>query len=533
MPLVPAERRRRPSARAPYVAIALWIAACGRANEGEDPPVDQLFFPSGMLLDPRAAPDEAARYLFVVNGNNDLAYNAGTLVAIDLDAFFASWSLPGTIAVDPYCDEANGRCVLDIGSDTSDALPCRRLALLPQVIECDEAPFIASTQLIRDFATLLTHSCEDGQPNADRTGCTKPRLWVPTRGDPSITYLDIEGAPTDLPEFECGQSSAGGECSSENRLRYLRNDDSLPELAREPFNMLVSPSSRIAYVSHSDGTALSLIDLDGVDDGSPDAGSQRPAIVEMAGLFRDPGGSTGGFGLAERPCDPDRSPPAITLGCTRPLVYAGFRYSRLLASFTVQGVEFDDPAEAEEKCAGVDELDEPGKIPCDERVRSQQFIFPGGLDPSSTGFRPILGDIEFIDGGDSLLVLQTGPGALLKLDTHVGTDGETLDTPSAPPLELCDEPSRMQLYEDAGETYALVSCYRAALIYVIELSSFRVLDTIVTGTGAYDVEVDDARDLLYLANNLEGSITIVDLSRSRPTRFREIARIGLQEPFSR
>jgi hypothetical protein len=521
--------------------VASSTAACTGVAVGEDPDFDKLFFPSGMLLDPRAAQGEAARYLFVVNGNNDLAYNGGSLVAVDLEKFFAAWSVPGTYALDPFCDEAEGRCVLDVGSDIDvsrqdgeySGLPCRRLALLPQVVECTEAPFIASAQRIGDFATLLTHSCEDEGKAANAVGCAAPRLWVPTRGDPSITYLDLEGAADEVPRFECGAADFDEDCSSEHRLRHLRNDDELLELPREPFNMLVSPTTRLAYVSHSDGTALSLVDLDGIDDGSPDATRQRPALIEAAGLFLDPAGTTGGFGLAERPCSPDDSPPAITLGCTRPLVYAGFRYSRLLATFTVQGVTFDDPAEAEEKCAGVGELDEPGKIPCDERVRSQQFIFPGGLDPSSTGFRPILGDIRFVDDGDSLLVLQTGPGALLKMDTHVGTDGETLDTPSAPPLELCDEPSRMELYEDAGETYALVSCYRAALIYVVELSSFRVLDTIVTGTGAYDVEVDDARDLLYLANNLEGSITVVDLSRSRPTRFREIARIGLQEPFSR
>lgn len=582
-------------------AVAVWVAlgggalaagGCGEGNPGEDPPDEQLFFPSGLLLDPRAGPDERARYLFVANGNNDLGYNTGTIAAIDLDRFFRAWSLPSAgapdpdqdapdpfgYAVDPYCQEtacmtdddcgpsgpclkncdtdakdADEReecaaeqgscvapCVLDVGSDVTGRLPCRRLALLPQVVECDEAPFIVASQRVGDFATLLTHSCEDDDPALGRGGCREPRLWLPIRGDPSVVYLDIDGGPQSVPVFDCHDdgpdegtdddlnTDRDGECRGRNRLRFLRNDDTLTELPREPFNMVVSPSQRLAYVTHADGVGLSLIDLDGIDDGT--GRSSAPALVEMATVFRDPGGTTGGFGLAERPCNPNQSPPSITLGCERPLVYGGFRYSRLLTSFTVQGVDNPMPGQ----CAGVDELDQPGKISCDERVRSQRLIFPGGLDPSSTGFRPILGDLAFADArGDELLVLQTGPGALLKLDTHVDVDGEPVDTPSVPPLELCDEPSRMRLFEDDGERYALVSCFRAALIYVVDLQGFRVLDTIVAGTGPYELEVDQVRKLLYVANNLEGSITIIDLARDRPTRFREIARIGLQEPFSR
>jgi DNA-binding beta-propeller fold protein YncE len=518
-------------------AACIGVAAsigCGGRNPGEDPPDAELFFPSGMLLDPRAAPGEPAKYLFVANGNNDLAYNAGTLVAIDLEAFFDAWSQKQdgahTFAVEPYCtDDA---CVLDVGSPVDDAQPCRRLALLPQVVECDETPFIAAAQRIGDFATLLTHSCESsGTP--DRLGCEAPRLWIPQRGDPSILYLDIAGQPDELPEIDCGSADAASDCDPGHRLMFQRNDDELTALPREPFNMVVSQQSRMAYVTHSDGVGLTLIDLDGIDDGSGVA-SNRPAIVDIATVFLDPSGTTGGFGLAERPCNPDQSPPAITLGCARPLVYAGLRYSRLLVSFTVQGVTFDEQAEAQDKCAGPDELGLPGKIDCDEKVRSQRLIVPGGLDPSSTGFRPILGDVAFADAsGDELLVLQTGPGALLKLDTHIGTDGEPLDTPSAPPLELCDEPSRMHLFEDEGQRLALITCYRAALIYIVDLQSFRVLDSIVLGTGPYELEIDEPRKLLYVANNLEGSVTVIDLSRKRPTRFREIARIGLQEPFTR
>ncbi|MBC8071875.1 MAG: hypothetical protein IAG13_26345 [Deltaproteobacteria bacterium] len=552
-------------------AIASALVACEDANQGDPPPVDRMFFPSGMLLDPRVAEGEEARYLFVANGNNDLSYNAGTLVSIDLQRYFDAWSLGDDFTVDPYCGD--DRCVQDVGSRVSDLRPCRRLALLPQVVECTENPFIGNRRAPRltgaeqeqarqegkdasdypevgvgplsfvrtgDFATLITSSCE--KPGPGRR-CEAPRLWLPVRGDPSLTYVDLTGDPdgedsaplldcwTETPgyddseeSYEANRARKRVRCDPDHRLTRLRNDADLQELGREPYNMLISPSTRFAYVAHSDGDNLSLLDLDGIGD------SGKPAIVDQSPAFPSLGGFPGGLGLAERPCSPGDNEPSITLGCTRPLVYAAYRYSRLLVSFTVQGVEPDDPS----SCAGPSETDQKGKIVCDARVRSQTQIFTGGLDPGGNSFAPVLGDIAFADDrGDELLVVQTSPGALLKLDTSVGPDGQVVDSPSAPPLEVCDQPTRMKLYREAGQRYALIACYVAAEIFVVDLDAFRLLTTIQLGTGPFEIEVDRARRLLYVANNLEGSISIVDLAADRSTRFTEIGRIGLQEPFSR
>jgi hypothetical protein len=563
------------SIAAAVLASAL-LAGCEGANEGKDPLLTGMFFPSGMLLDPRAAPDEPARYLFVANSNNDLSYNAGTVLSIDLERYFAAWS-DGDYGVDPYCSDE--RCVQDVGSKITNTRPCRRLSLRPQVVECDETPFVGDRRraklseterekleheqaeaeaagepvrpapkvgvgprsLVRtgDFATLLTSSCEGGLDPDGR--CLAPRIWLPVRGDPSVTYIDLAGEPGDPPvldcwtkpekddsqteeEFDADQAAHGVRCAADHRLTRRRNDKDLTELDREPFNLLISPTTRFGYVAHADGDNLTLLALDGI--GGAD---ERPAIVDQASAFPAVGGLPGGLGLAERPCSPDDA-PSITLGCTRPLVYAAFRYSRLLVSFTVQGVVPDDPSQ----CAGPGEDDQFGKIVCDARVRSTRQIFTGGLDPGGATFSPVLGDIAFSDdSGEELLVLQTSPGALLKLDTAVGPDGEVLDSPSAPPLEVCEQPTRMKLYRENGQRFALISCYVAAQVFVVDLDAFRVLTTVSLATGPFELEVDEARRLLYIANNLEASISVVDLAQDRPTRFTEIARIGLQEPFSR
>ncbi|HET6582874.1 MAG TPA: hypothetical protein VFG69_05495 [Nannocystaceae bacterium] len=541
MPPVHAARLSR---LAVLVGSSLLAAACDPNNQGLAPPGDELFFPSGIMLDRRAqAEGRAARWLFVANGNNDLAYNSGTVVALDLDAFYAAWTADqSTMEVDPYCGD--DRCVLNVGYDTTDEHPCRRLALRPSVVECDERKFVKSSVRIGDFATLLTSSCE--QSGEGR--CDHSRLWLPVRGDPSVTFIDLAEYDDGDVKFSCGAPDTitldgdqpvvsqhnAHRCAKDHRITRQRNDEDLPELDREPFQMLISPSFRYAYVAHADAQTLSIIALDGLRKPNGET-TGTPALIESAGVFQDPSGLTGGFGLAERPCNPQGNAPSLTNGCTRPLVYGGFRYLQRLARFTVQGVDFADPDEAADKClAPGEDLDTPGKLNCDPRVRSYIQILPGGLDPSSTQFRPTLGDIAFgDDDGNELYVVQTAPGALLKLDTSLGPDGEPFDTPSAPPIELCEEPTRMKIYREGGQRFAAISCFRAAELFIIDLDAFRLTNVVQLGTGPYEIEVDEDRGVLYVGNSLERSISVIDLSRERSTRFQEIARIGLQEPFMR
>jgi DNA-binding beta-propeller fold protein YncE len=105
-------------------------------------------------------------------------------------------------------------------------------------------------------------------------------------------------------------------------------------------------------------------------------------------------------------------------------------------------------------------------------------------------------------------------------------------------VEICAEPSNMEIYVERGpdgvptQRYALISCFRAALVYVVDLEALRVVEAVVVGTGPHAIAIDEAREAAYVINNLESSISVIDLSRRRATRFQELARLGLQEPFS-
>lgn len=611
-------------------SLALGPVACSEpTNVGVPPPEARFFFPSGMLLDPvdrDGGPEQAdpttlppqsldlpgPRYLFVANGNNDRSYNSGRVMAVDLRAFWRAWYDPhrfdpaqpacldaiararaaGSPAdlveqardacaardprrggVDPYCHEVTTpdgtarRCVQLPGSVIAEGgevpeAPCRRLPLVAHIAECDERAFVVDSVRVGDFATTMTHSMEDGAV----------RLWLPVRGDPSVTFIDVvdDGEAIAL-RCEQGDDDL---CGDDHRLDQLRNDpDALP-LDREPFNMAIwerdpaapgARGQRLGFVAHAAGSELTLVDLDGL------RGDDQPAIVDFTDIYQALGSSTGGFGLAVRPCfeagqgplgaaDPAANVPAITRGCTRPLVYTSHRFVGRLASFTASGLElggeFDDVVPPEERtgctvevsgaevyagpyCATVEQLEQPCAVSCEPRVRAPRPFAPPLLmvDPNASG--AVLGAIAFADPrGDQLLVLQTNPGALLTIDTSIGPDGEPLDIPSAPPLEICAEPSLMAIYAEPGEggmdaqRYALISCFRAALVYVVDLEALRVVDQVVVGTGPHDVVIDQDREAAYVINNLESSVSVIDLSRRRGTRFQELARLGLQDPFS-
>ncbi|RMG99023.1 MAG: hypothetical protein D6705_04330 [Deltaproteobacteria bacterium] len=497
-------------------------AGCESPSVGIAPPSDGLFFPVGLALDPKPDPGDpqgAPRYLFVTNANSDRAYAGSTVVAVDLRAFWDAWYDPALDAPDPYCREDVGRCVQPPGAPVDATYPCRHLAQAPQVVECEEAPFVVDAVRVGHFAARVAVSLE---PDGDvATG--RRRLWVPVRGDPSIVYVDVvEGA--EGIRLECAQdpdAAHGGPapCGDEHRLTHVLDDPDEPRLAREPFNVLVAegPDYRYAFVAHATGGALTRIDLGDAD--------RKPRIVEQLFVLDTGNTASGGIGLALRPCfeagqgplgpaDPEPNVPALSKGCERPVVYAALRYAPRIAMFTVTPLA-------------------PEEIGAATGLRALSYFSPGGLDPGASFGGAFLGDIAFADvRGDRLVAVQTQPGALLSVDTSLDDDGVPANVPAGPPVELCQQPTTLAIHDDGIDRLAFVTCFRSAHLFVVDLDSMQVVSETLVGAGPHAVAVDEAREVVYVSNSLEATISVVDISRSRPTRFDVIAKLGLEEPFS-
>jgi DNA-binding beta-propeller fold protein YncE len=529
----------------------LCASAClSETNAGLEPGDHRLHFPAGLLLDPRVgtepqgdcqADEECAagsscaagqcrvraRWLFVSNANSDLAFNASSLVAVDIERVFETVR-PGAGLPD----------LAGVGEGVDEDRPCRHLATEPQTAECHEAVFIegGATVHMGHFASVVAGWNPD-------PGDDEAMLLVAVRGDPSVTWATLSGGGDgeDL-RIDCGQGEGSGEldtrrCDDAHRMRWLRNDPDQGPIGAEPINLLVSPERGLAYVSHGADEDISLISLRGLTE--PGGGATGPpAVVDRMLVLPNAGVFPGTLGLAERPCTPDdpddpedEPPPNATFDCERPLVYAGFRYDRRIISATVfQIVPGEDGAPADRVCVGPEELGTAGGIICDPQYHAEVIFSPGGISPYASGGAAQLGDLAFSLDGKTLYAVQSNPGGLLRVDTSVDATGNPRDI-QAGAVEVCPRATAMTIYRDGTDELALVSCYRSGAVFVVDLRTLGVVADIQPGTGPHQMAVDLAREVVYIANTLEDTISIVDMSRDSTSRFGELARVGLQDPF--
>jgi hypothetical protein len=559
---------------AALICTSALVASCGQTNPGFEPPTSGLAFPSGLLLDPRVSSEPtgpcsvdapcgagelctsagqcraSASWLLVTNANSDRRYNAGSLVAVNLDLFWhAAFDDPTKIhpassSLDEFRGDDEAR---DPDYRPGDGIPCRRVANLPQVVECLEEPFIldAATILFGNFPgpTVAWDMHSDKlNPTPDPE---EAMLLIPVRGDPSITYAEISGSldgddlHIDDLHIECGQGE-DRRCDDDHRLRFLRNDPEASRLSREPFRVLVSPQPEqpLAYVSHQGDPDLTLLALDGLVIGDDD----RPAIVhqpDLLGIANASFAYQGGFGLAQRPDtgdvdpDPNDDPECAdeASGRTGPLVYAGMRFVGELQP--VRSITYAPLCGTAQTCIAPDELDVQNGIVCEPQLepvgpRVQLNDLPQVLEPHWS--RPILADIAFSRTGNELYVVQSNPGALLRIDTSLGVDGEPLDVPVGL-VEICAQPTTFLIYDDGGVEYGLVTCYRSGEIFIVDLANLTVVGLTRAGIGPDAMAVDLAREVVYVANSLDATVSVISMAASSPSRFTQIARLGLQEPY--
>jgi len=525
------------------LAASLLVSGCADQAAGEDPPNLDLFFPMGLAIHPD--PAKNGDTLYVACGNNDLRYNGGAIQAYDLNAL---WRV-----MNPATDSVTRRNVyppgtprktlleaMDDGDDTT--VPCRNVAGKSQVIECEERAYARRilNPHLGNFITDLDAWFVDG----------RSFMMAPVRGDPSIAWFEIGAREGDdagrTPD--CGQQNDQdgqdgvdeARCDSEHLLTNLLDDEDEPVLPIEPYTVSVSkdPAAQpFAYVVHTGSAALTLVGLDGpVGESAQKEDPRRPIIVDIAALS---GGVdfAGGYGVAQRPCDPN-DPPDLTQGCTRPLVTSTLRFNRVLTQFTAASPLDGLPDDVADQLSCLPERDrkrtrESGQIECNPQLEAELRFSPGGLVIPGRGLTPVLGAEAYSADGSELFVVQSNPGALIRVDTTVDDTGAVRNFPAGQ-VEICSRANELELFEDldAGGRFGLVSCYLVGQVYIVDLDSFQVVSVVQVGTGPHHMLADTARDVVYVANSLDATVSLIDMNRDNPTRFSEIGRLGLQEPYA-
>jgi DNA-binding beta-propeller fold protein YncE len=437
------------------------VAACTASASEVRPPQDQLFFPTGMAV----APGESV--LFVANSNSELRYDSGSVIVLDLasvDQVIADWTGPGKVI--PQQGEAKG-CYQD--TDHSETLVC------------DESMFVLSEAGARigNFATdVAVQDLHDG----------RLRLIVPTRGDPSITWIDWDGT-----KLSCNASTGGFVlCDQDHRLSFVHNDPNLELMPNEPFMAYADSSANFAVVTHLTSSAVTLVD-------SPPSGNAIIADVSL-GLFQpDPStGLTGSTGVA------GRSPGASDI------VYVGSRSESRVQTLTV----------------GTPVNYTPGGDPDHSRffIPGNFFFldFVGAAAGASTDTR----GMTFDSSGNNLYVVNRHPPSVQIYDTSLGPEGFPNNRGVAA-TDICREASTITVLDTSAGERAFVTCFQDGEVYVVDPSGIGSVEDIVEiGRGPFSVAAAQNRSKVYVSNFLEDTISVLDVSPTSATHDRVVLRIG-------
>lgn len=277
-------------------AGSLLLAACLTTGEGRPPPLDDFLYPVGLAVSPNG------HVLWAANSDFDLRFNGGSVLAFDLDAIRADEAKVRRDPADPSLPLAQapvpaGACP----NDPPGATPGTE-ARQPSTQTC--APPVRTQAYVKDGIATGAFST--------RIDLRDGRLFVPTRGDTSLLWIDVASDTGDrsLPasdkrspfHLDCGTRSSA-HCDDAHRAGTTA--PAIPNvttytLPGEPFGLGFSSDASLALVTHQTSGAVSLF-RSGVGAGTRTA----PSLEHVMG-----GVPSGGTDIVELPHDPD-----AYLGC--------------------------------------------------------------------------------------------------------------------------------------------------------------------------------------------------------------------------
>jgi DNA-binding beta-propeller fold protein YncE len=428
------------------------LAACTASDAEVRPPESQFNFPTGIAV----SPDDAV--MFVTNANSQLQYDSGSINVINLstvDQVAADWTVGRS---------APANCSQD--TDHTETLIC------------DEAQFMVADSAARigNFATAIA---------VQDTGNGTLRLIVPTRGDPSVAWIDWDGA-----KLSCNADGQGFElCDDAHRLSYIHNDPDIGYLPEEPFDVYADSANAFAVVTHLTTGAVTLIN-------SPPNGNATIAdvVVGVFGADQVTGleGSTGVSGRLSGGTD---------------TVYVGSRSEDRIQTFSV-----------------AQPLNDADRF----LVEGNYFFLDavGGDAGSSEDTR----GMTFSTDGNLMYLINRTPPSLQVFDTSLKETGFPANR-GIGATDICRNASKLTALDTGDGERIYITCFSDGQLYVIDPRGQSSVENILTvGRGPYAVTAAPTRKKVYVTNFLEDTIAVIDVQPGSPTRNQVVLRIGEVKP---
>jgi DNA-binding beta-propeller fold protein YncE len=432
------------------------------------PPRDQFYFPTGMDISPLPVETDQAFGTPEVPLTDEEASLFVANANSDLRYDSGTVQVVDLETVDDVVDQW-----LD-GGRPPDGLDCSVDLLVPYTLVCDEREFIRRDATIRigNFATeLKVQRIGNGQERL--------RLFAAVRGDPSLTWIDYDVADADL---SCSTSVGFSACDDEHRLVQLRNDEDFIALPDQPFGVYVDSKNQYVVLTHFLSGAITLAD-------SPADG--EPILSDaIANLFAgDPqSGFRAVLGVGGRlPGSPNNR-----IYVTSPIEA---RVQSLVASRPPGG--------------GLPTL-----------VAAEYFFMSRGVNTSNNGR-----GVAFSGDGNSAYILNRSPPMLHIIDTSLDEQGVPRNQ-FVRGVELCAEASNLTVSPIRGRDRIFVACFRNGQVWSVDPRGGVVDQIIEVGNGPQSLIASPGREKLYVANNLENTIAVVNLAPEVETENRVVLRVG-------
>jgi hypothetical protein len=535
----------------------LLSSSCYPPGDGKPPPVEELYFPTGLALDGLSKSDDPEfsadcnelgkpcppKYLYVGNSDFDLQYSGGSVVAYDLDRLRKILPRVCNGKADclgnDICDTAIPDSVTEPAPsyfcvNPSEPKPCGALGERDEadrVISpgrCDSIDPIAAKVLIDAVGIGAFSTDVLWRPTDPKSGAAHPsRLYIPVRGDSTLHWIDIdlEGKETEDGKslFVCGQNGTDENgCDSLHRAgdAPAENRDALRQ-PPEPYAVDATAHGEFVAVTNQTSGSVSLY---------ADEGPSGPRLVSiLTGLPVSP------VGIAALP-----SPaPELAENPEYPLMPGFLVAYRTAAQIDLLRVYSAPPV--------INPVGEP---------YTDHVLFRAGSTPinaSSLGFdsRGIAiddaqrqADYEKCKGAAAaelkdclraahqpgVYVASRAPASLLvgAMTADVTSPSGSNELPSfTPPVSLTFGPSRVILgnvkvqgtrYHDSAGPYELerrvfVVCFDSRRIFVYNPKKREIEAIVSTGRGPYALVTDDLRGLAYIGHFTDSYLGVISLDQ--------------------
>ncbi len=411
-----------------FWVLLAWAPACNLEHPGEPPELGKFYFPTAVAISSQQQ-GQPARYLFAANSNFDLAFNAGTVQVFDLDAL----------------DEEIAGCN-----------PAEQCTIPP-------ADLLRGEVLIGSYAAGIALSA------------TGRRIYVPTRGNSALTWIDLRPERGEDDILDCGQG-ADRRCDDGHVRdeRTMNTDEGPAEVPVEPVGAITGPMSDFDSEA-GDGEYYVMV-------------AYRVGAVS---LFRD---------------GPDRTEGPKLIGFLEGIRErtTGIAYDPVTALAYLTSYDASNVIQAKA-------LDRVGVRYAGENsvVYNAGPLWLTGVS-NDRDTRDVDFDAESLPG--KALVVARVPSSLIVADTEPDRADLSWTTASVV-AEVGSGASRVTVGRigDNQKLFAFVSCFTSRELFVVDTGLGEPVAVVRGFSGPFDLALDRWRQRLYVADFRSSTIRIVDL----------------------